>query len=258
VFDQNMVELFGAVVAGDDIKRQLLTGAQTVLVIDSDPESSAILEMQLNSRGFKTRTANRADDALRLLLDDPVNLVLTEVELEPFDGFELKGRLNEDGRTREIPLVYFTARAASSDVEKGFGLGAVDYLVKPSRVDVVATKLQKYLDQAAPSAGKSGVSGSLKEMSIPDLVQILSHGRKTGRLSLSSGQHRGEVHFVGGEIYNALHGQQRGEEAFFAMLRFRDGSFALDPDFVAEDRVIQMTAEMLLLEGLRRFDEDNR
>jgi response regulator RpfG family c-di-GMP phosphodiesterase len=258
VFDQNMAELFGTVVAGDDIKRQLLTGAQTVLVVDSDPESSAILEMRLNARGFKTRTANRADDALRLLLADPVSLVLTEVELEPFDGFELKGRLNEDGRTRDIPLVFFTARAASADVEQGFGLGALDYLVKPARVDVVAAKLQKHLDQAAPTAGKSGVSGSLKEMSIPDLVQILSHGRKTGRLSLSSGKHRGEVHFVGGDIYNALLGNQRGEEAFFAMLRFRDGSFALDPDFTAEDRVIQMTAEMLLLEGLRRFDEENR
>ena len=80
----------------------------------------------------------------------------------------------------------------------------------------------------------------------------------TGRLSLTSGNERGEVHFVSGDIYNALLGNLRGAEAFFAMLRFRDGSFALDPDFTAEDRMIQMTAEMLLLEGLRRFDEENR
>jgi response regulator RpfG family c-di-GMP phosphodiesterase len=258
VFDRNMVELFATVVAGDDIKRQLLTGAQTLLVVDSDPESCAILEMQLTSHGFKVRPAHTADAAVRSMLEDPPDLVLTEVELEPFDGFELKRRLNEDGRTENIPLVYFTARAAAADVEKGFALGAQDYLVKPSTIDVVAAKLQKYLAQTAPSAAKGGVSGSLKEMSIPDLVQILSHGRKTGKLSLSSGKHRGEVHFVSGEIYNAMFGDLRGEDAFFAMLRFRDGSFAIDPDFTADDRVIQMTAEMLLLEGLRRFDEDNR
>lgn len=258
VFDTNLVELFATVVAGDDIKRRLLTGARTVMVIDSDPEACAILEMQLISRGFKVRTAHAADEAIRMLVKEAINLVLTEVELEPFDGFELKRRLNEDDSTRDIPLVFFTSKTGSADVEKGFGLGAQDYLVKPSTVDVVAAKLQKYLDQAAPRAAKSGVSGSLKEMSIPDLVQILSHGRKTGRLSLTSGKQRGEVHFVSGDIYNAMLDNLRGDEAFFAMLRFKDGSFALDPDFTAEDRVIQMTAEMLLLEGLRRFDEDNR
>jgi response regulator RpfG family c-di-GMP phosphodiesterase len=258
VFDKNMVELFASVVAGDDIKRKLLTGARTVMLVDSDRESCAILEMQLTSRGFKVRTAHKADEAIRALLDDPVDLVLTEVELQPIDGFELKRRLNENSATQDIPLVYFTSRKGSADVEKGFGLGAQDYLVKPSTMEVVAAKIQKYLDQAEPRAAKGGVSGSLKEMSIPDLVQILSHGRKTGRLSLTSGNERGEVHFVGGDIYNAMLGKLRGEEAFFAVLRFKDGSFALDPEFTAEDRVIQMTSEMLLLEGLRRFDEENR
>ena len=258
VFDKNLVELFATVVAGDDIKRQLLTGARSVLLIDSDAESCAILEMQLTTRGFKVRTAHKADEATRSLIDDPVNLVRTEVDLQPFDGFELKRRLNENDATKDIPLVYFTGRKGSEDVEKGFGLGAQDYLVKPSTMEVVAAKIQKYLDQSEPRATKGGVSGSLKEMSIPDLVQILSHGRKTGRLSLTAGNQRGEVHFVGGDIYNAMLGKQRGEEAFFAILRFKEGSFAIDPDFTAEDRVIQMTSEMLLLEGLRRFDEENR
>jgi len=258
VFDKNMVELFAAVVAGDDIKRQLLTGARTVMLVDSDRESCAILEMQLTTRGFKVRTAHRADEAIRALLDSPASLVLTEVDLEPFDGFELKRRLNENPTTQDVPLVYFTGRKGSADVDKGFGLGAQDYLVKPSTFEVVAAKIQKYLDQAEPRATKGGVTGSLKEMSIPDLVQILSHGRKTGRLSLTSGSDRGEVHFVNGDIYNALLGKLRGDEAFFAMLRFKDGSFALDPTFTAEERVIRMTSEMLLLEGLRRFDEENR
>lgn len=258
VFDANLVDLFGAVVAGDDLKRQLLTGAQTILVVESDAENCAILDMQLTTRGFRVRAARTADAALALLQKESVGLVLAEVELKPFDGFELKKRLNADPRLKKIPFFYFTARASSADVAQGFGLGAQDYLVKPSTVDVVAMKMQKFLEQAQPAEAKGGVSGSLKEMSIPDLVQILAHGRKTGLLRLTSGQQHGEIHFVNGELFNALCGKLSGNEAFFALVKFRDGSFALDPSFTATERVIKMNAEMLLLEGLRRYDEDNR
>ncbi|MBN2525290.1 MAG: DUF4388 domain-containing protein [Deltaproteobacteria bacterium] len=259
VFDGNLVALFTLVVTGDDLKRKLLTGAQSVLVVDSDAEQCAIMEMQLTARGFKTKTVRRADEAIRMLINEPANLILSEVELKPFDGFEFKSRLNEDKRTSDIPLFYFTARADGKDVDRGFSLGAADYLVKPSNIEVVATKIQKYLSREAPRAGADGVSGSLKEMSIPDLVQILSHGQKTGMLKLGfqNGLH-GEIHFVRGDIYNAMYGKSRGEEAFFTMLKHREGNFSIDPGFEAESKIINMTAEMLLLEGMRRMDEENR
>ncbi|MBN2716612.1 MAG: DUF4388 domain-containing protein, partial [Deltaproteobacteria bacterium] len=120
-------------------------------------------------------------------------------------------------------------------------------------------KIQNFLSREAPRAAAAGVSGSLREMSIPDLVQILAHGQKTGMLKLGfpNGSH-GEIHFVRGDIYNAMYGNTRGEEAFFAMLKNRDGNFSLDPGFEADAKVINMTAEMLLLEGMRRMDEENR
>jgi response regulator RpfG family c-di-GMP phosphodiesterase len=258
VFDGALVDLFATVVAGDDLKRQLLTGALTVLLVEPNPEACAILEMQLMTRGFKLRTAHKADDALKILLKEQIHIVLTEIELKPFDGFELKRRLNEDPRTRAIPLIYFAARSSGDDVQKGFALGADDFLAKPSSIDVVAAKLHKYLEHKDAAGGPVGVSGSLAEMSLPDLVQILAHSRKTGRLSVTSGGKRGEIHFVHGDIYDAAIENLRGDSAFFEMLRFRDGSFSLDPSFTATDRAIQSTAEMLLLEGMRRMDEDAR
>jgi response regulator RpfG family c-di-GMP phosphodiesterase len=258
VFDGALVDLFATVVAGDDLKRQLLTGALTVLLVEPSPEACAILEMQLMTRGFKLRTAHKADDAIKILLKEQINIILTEAELKPFDGFELKRRLNEDPRTRAIPLIYFTARSGGEDVSKGFGLGAEDFLAKPSSIDVVAAKLHKYLERAGTAATRAGVAGSLSDMSLPDLVQILAHSRKTGRLSVTSGAKRGEIHFVGGDIYDAAIDNLRGDSAVFAMLSFREGSFSLDPSFTATSRAIQATAEMLLLEGMRRMDEERR
>lgn len=258
VFDPNLVALFGTVVAGDDLKRQLLTGAQSILVVESDPESCAILDMQLTSRGFRIRTAKTSDAAVALLQKEPMGLVLSEVDLKPFDGFELKKRLNADPKLQKIPFFYYTARAGAAEVQKGFGLGAQDYLVKPLTIEIVAMKIQNFLESARPAEAKGGVSGSLQEMSIPDLVQIIAHGRKTGALRLTSGPHRGEVHFVNGDMYNALFGELVGDDAFFALLKLKEGSFSLDPSFAATERVIQRTAEMMLLEGLRRYDEENK
>jgi response regulator RpfG family c-di-GMP phosphodiesterase len=257
VFDPNLVDLFGMTVVGDDIKRQLLTGAQTVLLVDSDPEQCAILDLQLTSKGFKVRTARTAEMAVKVVKEILPSIIITEIDLEPFDGFELKERLNKGDKEAKIPLIFFTSRTSTADVERGFSLGAQDYLVKPSTADVVAAKITKYLAET-PNQTTGGVTGSLKEMSLPDLVQILSHGRKSGQLKLTFGSHRGEIHFVTGEIHNALFDKQRGQEAFFQMLKYKDGNFVLNPDFKASSREIEMTAEMLLLEGMRVLDEDSK
>jgi hypothetical protein len=95
-------------------------------------------------------------------------------------------------------------------------------------------------------------------MGLPEMVQVLWHGRKTGSLKIRNAHEHGEIHFVNGMIFNALWMTQRGEEAFYAMLRLKEGTFAMDPNFQAESQVIQGSPEALLLEGMRRLDEDER
>lgn len=264
VFDPHLVDLFRGVVAGNALKQRILTGAKKVLIVDSDPEQSAVLELQLTSRGFKTRTARRADLALEVVKEGPCDLIIAEADLEPFDGFEFKNRLSQIGLSA-VPFVYYTSRADAKDVERGFAIGAKDYIVKPLRIDILVAKIQSFLaaqgdESALPQgqAAEGGVSGSLKEMSLPDLVQIIAHGRKTGLLRLRSGDSKGEISFVDGDIYGAKAGEKVGEDAFFELLRLADGSFSLNPHFRAKKREIRMTAEMMLLEGLRRIDEQNR
>ena len=125
--------------------------------------------------------------------------------------------------------------------------------------DLLVAKLKQILEREATRSGaKRGVSGSLTEMSLPDMVQVLWHGRKSGSLKIRSGRGTGELHFVEGAIYNALFMNLRGEEAFYAMLNLSQGDFLLDPNFVAPQQVIQASPEALLLEGMRRLDEAGR
>ncbi len=92
-------------------------------------------------------------------------------------------------------------------------------------------------------------------MGLPDMVQVLFHGRKSGNLRIRAREGTGEIHFQEGNVVNALWNEMRGEDAFYAMLKLREGEFGLDPAFKPTSRVIHQSAEALLLEGMRRFDE---
>ena len=100
-----------------------------------------------------------------------------------------------------------------------------------------------------------GVTGSLTEMSLPDMIQILWHGRKTCALRITAGPSSGEIDFAEGQVVDARWDALRGEEAFYKMITLREGDFRLDPTFKPTTRSIQASPEALLLEGMRRLDE---
>ena len=79
----------------------------------------------------------------------------------------------------------------------------IDFVIKPAVTEVLVAKMKKALEKrAATTTTARGVSGSLTEMALPDLVQILWHGRKSGALRIRLGSESGEVHLVrrnGGE-----------------------------------------------------------
>ena len=94
----------------------------------------------------------------------------------------------------------------------------MDFVAKPVQADVLVAKLKAMLDQWSARKPSKGVNGSLREMGLPDIVQVLFHGRKTGKLNIRAGGQAGEIHFLEGNIANAILGDVKGTSAFYAML----------------------------------------
>lgn len=253
LFDPTLADLLRHVVLGGDGSQA--SGRTRALIVDPDPEETTVLEMRLVEHGFAVVVARDLASARDQLRGDPPDVVVTEVDLaSEGEGFELPHAIAELPEGERPALVFLTTHSDRESVSRAFDLGAADYLVKPASAELVATKL----GQVVASSGRrqaSGVSGSLKEMSLPDVVQILCNGRRGGRLQIAGGGKRGEVHFADGQIHDASFGNLGGEEAFYAMLKLADGTFSLDPSFVPPRRVIHTSAEGLLLEGMRRMDE---
>lgn len=261
VFDPNLVDLFKQTVTGEDLKARLLANRHRALVVDPDPEETTVLELRMVEQGFEVQQAHTAEQALKFLQSGEFEIAVTEVDFGGgMDGYALLGEVRKHPWGKKLPWIFVTGRSASADARRAFELGAADFMQKPVSADLLVAKLKQIMEREATHAGgvSRGVSGSLTEMGLPDMVQVLWHGRKSGSLKIRSGQEQGEIHFVQGMIYNALWMTQRGEEAFYAMLRLNEGTFALDPNFKADSQVIQGSPEALLLEGMRRMDEEER
>jgi CheY-like chemotaxis protein len=209
----------------------------------------------LIEQGFVVKYARSGQQALKILAEGDIDLVIAEVDLGESDGLALLAEARKQQWGKDLPWVVFTRRQERAIAQRAFELGVLDYVTKPAHTDVFVAKLKALLDQRASSRSARGVNGSLREMSLPDMVQVLFHGRKSGNLRIRAPEGAGEIHFADGNVVNALWGEQRGEDAFYAMLKLSDGEFGLDPTFKSESRLIHHSPEALLLEGMRRMDE---
>lgn len=257
IFDPSILDLFKALVLGEDMKAKLLASRYRVLLVDADPEESTVLELRMVEQGFDVKTARSVDAARKLVSAEGADfdLVVCELELPDADGLAFLSEARKESWGRDMPWVVHTQKQGRTEANRAFELGAMDFVAKPVQADVLVAKLKAMLDQWSTGRGAKGVSGSLREMGLPDIVQVLFHGRKTGKLNVRSGGKNGEIHFLEGNIANAVVGNVSGTEAFYALLKFEEGDFALDPGFTPSKRVIQDSSEALLLEGMRRMDE---
>jgi response regulator RpfG family c-di-GMP phosphodiesterase len=264
VFDPHLVDLFRATVAGDDLRARILSNRHVALLVDPDPEETTVLELRMIEEGFEVRIARTRDQARELLKKGGIEIVVSELDLaaewgasavQAEDGLALLVEARQNPWGAELPWLILTRRQGRDDAKRGFELGAIDYVIKPAVTEVLVAKLKKALEQRTAAAPAHGVSGSLAEMSLPDLVQILWHGRKSGALRIRRGSESGEVHFIDGRVVNAMWGKLRSDEAFYAMLAVSQGEFVLDPNFKPPEVVIKESPESLLLEGMRRLDE---
>lgn len=258
LFDANLIEILYQVLSGDDLRQRLLGERPRVLLADPDAESTSLLELKLIAEGFEVRVARSSNEALRAMAQWTPDLVVSEVALAPVNGFVLLEEARKHPRTTQVPFFFVSERVAAADLDHAFAIGAADYLAKPYAVDVLLVKARRFVqDRARAREAASGrrVVGSLAEMAVSDVIEVLAKGRKTGALKLK-GTYTGDVWLDAGKIVHAAcPPDASGQEALFRLLPLREGEFTFEAGASPPLRSIDAATEWLLLEGLRRIDE---
>jgi Domain of unknown function (DUF4388) len=97
--------------------------------------------------------------------------------------------------------------------------------------------------------------GSLAELHLPDIIQLISVSGKTGVFHLTDGPLKGEIYLNEGKIVHALLEDASGEEAVYALAIWRQGEFRFDPGVATDRHTITKSNTNLLMEAARRLDE---
>lgn len=117
----------------------------TVLVVDDTPDN-LVLVSELLGEHYRVKVANSGARALKAAQTDPVpDLVLLDIMMPEMDGYEVCRQLKAAVATRDIPIIFLTARADRDDERLGLELGAVDYITKPMSPPIVLARVQTHL-----------------------------------------------------------------------------------------------------------------
>lgn len=115
-----------------------------ILVVDDEQDLCEILKFNLETEGYTVDTANSAEEALTLNLTD-YNLLLLDVMMGEMSGFAMTRKLKSQEETKDIPVIFLTARDTENDTVTGFNLGADDYIAKPFSIREVMVRIRAVL-----------------------------------------------------------------------------------------------------------------
>jgi PAS domain S-box-containing protein len=118
-----------------------------ILIVDDRAENLLALEAILDRLGQKIVRAHSGDEALRLLLTHDFAVILLDVQMPGIDGFETARLIKSRERTRYIPIIFLTAISKDEEyVFEGYSVGAVDYMTKPFKPDILRSKVSVFVD----------------------------------------------------------------------------------------------------------------
>lgn len=232
-----------------------MSRARKILVADPDAETARALARALRERGYQVSVAADGSRALEMAVLRHPDLVLIDDACQLISARTFQQILRTNPRTEEIPVI---VTGSSPDAERARGLRD-GTLRKPYNLDDVLGRVAHLLHKLEAAREIKNetreIEGSLKQMGIADLLQILGANRRSGALALEHLEVRGEIQLAEGRPVNARAGAAEGEKALFRLLRLREGAFAFTPGTYAGAARVQRGMEEALLEGMRQSDE---
>lgn len=238
---------------------------QSLLLVDADPQSLRVLDVSLKKAGYEVLTAVSGADALAVLAEHPIDLVISDTHMPQMDGFELCRRIKDRQDWARIPFIFLSSRKTIEDKIRGLEIGVEDYLIKPVYIKEITTRVRMLLQRRERERLESRrdtrtrFAGELSDIGIVDLVQTIEVNRKSGIVHIANTDgRRGAIYFREGRVIDAEAGRLAGNEAVYRLFAWNDGSFEVEFKNIRRRDVIELSSQTLLMEGMRRLDEWTR
>jgi len=128
-------------------------GDTRILVVDDEANITELLGLALRYEGFQVETAADGRGAMAAATDFRPHLIVLDIMLPDFDGFEVARRLSAQGQ--RIPVLFLTAKDTTEDKVRGLTLGGDDYVTKPFSIEELVARVRAILRRAGADGGGS-------------------------------------------------------------------------------------------------------
>ncbi|MBN1192026.1 MAG: response regulator [Dehalococcoidales bacterium] len=112
-----------------------------ILIVDDDSSIRKFLQANLEARGYSVLSVQGGPEALHLLSEKTVDLILLDIMMPEMDGFEVCRRIRNNS---QVPVIMLSAREGEGDSQKSLDSGANDYVTKPFRLKEILGKIRSY------------------------------------------------------------------------------------------------------------------
>jgi signal transduction histidine kinase len=117
-----------------------------ILVTEDDPKNMEVVCNIIRKEGYRLAMADNGQQALEMVPEARPDLILLDIRMEGIDGWQVCERLKKNPKTKDIPIIFLTALVETSDIVKGFAIGAVDYITKPFKKEELLSRVKTHLD----------------------------------------------------------------------------------------------------------------
>ena len=225
------------------------------LFVDDDTNFLAGIRQlfsEMSKGTWEIFTAENHSQALGVLRQQPVDVVVLDLEMPVMDGLQFLRLLSKTHPGQQV--VILTGRATEENrnlcLESGAAL-FLEKLIAPEGFAVVFDSLEAL----ANTAPQEGFRGMMRRVGLQEVLQMECLGRKSSILEIFTGKVRGRIFVAEGSIIHAESGSLQGEVALYGLLGLRGGEFNLRPFSEPSSRTITGQYEFLLMEAARLSDE---
>jgi len=183
--------------------------ARTLLVVEDDRATLSLYRAGLKGlQGFRVLSASNGREALETLRQEPVHVLVTDLDMPVMDGFNL---ITKVGRLYpQVPIIVMTGLDESQHLNTPLDLGAVRILSKPLRLG--------FLMEVIRTAVQAEPVGVIRGLSLGSILQLLAWERRSCTLTIQSEAGMGLLYLSGGEVIHAAFRDQEGFPAVYEIL----------------------------------------
>lgn len=218
----------------------------TVLLVEPDVDALGELAQGLRTRGLEVLLADNVEGALARAATARINAVLVSEALAK--NPEHAARLASDSLLSKLQRWVLVGPDMPSSEDSNW--------LPRNDPETIARRLFTSLTRPPPASTDRGdFRGDLQQVSVPDLLQLLSMNRRTGTLTIVTVTGQGEVRLTEGEVVDAVFRRVEGTKALYRLLNENEGSFSFVTGAPTPLKRITESTRLLLMEGLRHVDE---